>query len=96
MTLMEKKKRNERIEKLKNMLSQKYSSQDVAGKEFFVKPDGGFFIISPFPGEMEAVLEYGEDLQEAEQNCLEDGDIFYLNNNDISNVFADMITEIET
>ena len=95
MTLMEKKKRTEIIEKLKNMMSQKYSSQDIAGKEFFIKPGGGFFLISPFPGEMAVVLEYGENLQDAEQNCMEDGDIFYLSNVDVSNVFADMVVEIE-
>ncbi len=95
MISMEMKKRSEWISQLDELLSQRYPSSDIGGRKFFHNPGGGVFCLSPFPGELAAVLEYGENQRAAELNCLEDGDRFYMDEGDVAQVFSNMIAEIE-
>ena len=76
--------------------SEQYKTIQVGPRAFFLGPDGASLFALDYLGPYGAlVIEYAESIDDARDNRLEDGDLFYLDELDEEAMFQAMIQEIE-
>lgn len=92
-----KEKRLERIEHLEGKLSELYQCELIGEIKWFVRAGGTVFHIESLGEEYNAlVLEYADTMDAARKNTVgEDGDLFYMDELDESEMLEAMIREIE-
>ena len=84
-----------RAEALNKRFSELFQTVQVGSRTFFLGPDGVSLFALDYLGPYGAlVIEYAEDYDEARDNCLEDGDLFYLEEMDEDAMFQAMLREI--
>lgn len=96
MALTDKKNRYiERVELLRDRLSEKYELFVVNGKKCFHSEKDNYFWPFLFVEWGAVAVEYAQGIEEARLNRFEDGDLFYLDEMDDDALFASVLQEIE-
>lgn len=76
-------------------ISERYMPVSVCEKACFTTSSGVLFMIEKFPGRDALVVCYADDLQAAEKNRFEDGDLFYLDDTNKEEMLTAILREIE-
>lgn len=95
--MTQKEMRLQRKEILNEKISQKYESMMIDGERCFLISGGMVCRIDSLGGEYDAlVVEYADNLELAKKNVFgEDGDLFYMDEMDVEEMFQAMLEEIE-
>lgn len=72
-----------------------YQSCEVNGKKCFLRSDGGLFAVDYIGSFGAFVIEYADNMIDAGLNRYEDGDLFYVADQDEKVLFQGIIQEIE-
>lgn len=95
MTSTETKKRIETLEQINDNLSITYPVEICGKNKCHKAPNGTYFNVDVFPGELALVIEYAETADDASKSRFEDGDLFYLNEMTEDELLEAMRAEIE-
>lgn len=85
----------ERTKALEGRFEMAFDKRVIQKRTCFVRPDGMLFALDSLIPFGALVLEYADNVEEAEKNRFEDGDLFYLEDMDEETMFQCMIREIE-
>ena len=72
-----------------------YKSCEINGKKCFLRSDGVLFAVDYIASFGAFVIEYADSMMDAELNRYEDGDLFYISDQDEKTLFQRIIQEIE-
>ena len=83
-----------RMDALNARLSERFRSIQIGQRMFFLLSDGTSLVALDYLGPYGAlVTEFAADYDEAAANCLEDGDLYYLDEMDEDTMFQAMLQE---
>ena len=95
-SMEQKKQRDDRLTYLLENLRKQFQSVKVNGKDLLQTDNGTVFTLTAFPGDNALVIEYAENIFEAELNRFEDGERFYLEDyKDAERMLDDMLKEVQ-
>ena len=85
------------FEKIENRVAAKYKMFQLHGKRAYALPDGEIIRVCHFISFKAYVIEYAENMEEAEKEWFEDGKVFYPEDYiDEEMLIEDIIKEIES
>lgn len=85
----------EKKHRLLQRLTDYYTPLDIHGMDCFKTATGAVFTVDILKEKKAVVIGYADNLQEAECNRFEDGDLFYLDEMNEDVMFTAIIQEIE-
>ena len=84
------------LRKVNNRIGEKYTERSLNGSRHFELPNGEIIIICELISFGALVVEYADNIDEAEKNRFEDGEPFYLSDyQDVDELASDILKEIE-
>ena len=84
------------LRKVNNRIGEKFAARSLNGSRHFELPNGEIIIICELISFGALVVEYADNIDEAEKNRFEDGELFYLSDyQDVDELASDILQEIE-